>query len=141
MYDETETLTPKQRKVAQLLAVGFSGRDAAAMLKINEATVYRLRKNPTFQAYLASLLKEVERESLEHLHALRMRAVERLGKLLDCQTDSVALRACEVILDRTKVPFTAQPELATEGEKRAAWAAMLREIEQSIEEPDHAILT
>ena len=96
------TLTPKQRRAAQLQAEGFSAREASKAVGVHEVTLARWRSLPTYQDYLRGLIERSESEVIDMLHGLRHRATRRLGELLDSSSPSVALRAAETILDRTK---------------------------------------
>lgn len=94
-------LTVRQRQAAQFLSSGKTGRQTALELGVNTATISTWGQQPAFRQYLDELLIKIERNSLEALHGLRLRAVERLGELLESSNPTVALRASEAILDRS----------------------------------------
>jgi hypothetical protein len=98
-------LTPKQRRAAQLQSEGLSARDASKAVNVHEVTLARWRKLPAYQDYLQGLIEQSESEVIEMLHGLKHRATRRLGELLESHNPSVALRAAETILDRTKVAY------------------------------------
>lgn len=94
-------LTARQHLAAQLLASGKTGRQTAKELGINVATLSAWNQSPHFRSHLNGLLIHIEGESLNALVGLRIRAVERLGELLESASPAVALRAAEAVLARS----------------------------------------
>ena len=105
-YVMLNTLTPKQRKAAQLQAEGGSARDASKAVGVHEVTLARWRTLPAYQDHLRGLIEQSESEVIDMLHGLKRRATQRLGELLESNSPSVALKAAEAILDRTKGHYT-----------------------------------
>ena len=95
------TLTTKQREAACLLASGLSNADTAAQLKINPATLYRWKQRLDFSERYSQFVKEQEREANSRLCALKGKAVERLAKLLEDKSPSIALKVIEIVLGRS----------------------------------------
>ena len=103
------TLTPKQRRAALLLASGETGRQVAKTVSITPQTLSEWNRLPAFRLLVDAHLARVEGESLQALHGLRTRAVERLGQLLESSSPSVALRTAQTVLELTNKPYTARP--------------------------------
>ena len=98
-------LSARQRVAAAMLAAGETGRGTAAKVAVSEDTVSRWRRIPEFQSLIVGLIREAEDGAFERLHALRLRAVERLGELTASKNELVALRALVEVLDRTADPM------------------------------------
>lgn len=92
------TLNVRQRLAAQFLASGMNRDQTAKHVGCDPATLSKWRRLPAFNDYLNSLIELNERESLQALVALRLRAVERLSVLLDTESPHVAIRVIEAIL-------------------------------------------
>ncbi|WP_290592929.1 hypothetical protein [Arenimonas sp. SCN 70-307] len=95
------TLTPKQRQAAQFIAAGHTHRQAAAAVKVTPQTVSEWAGRRDFRAYVDSLLSAAEQETAQALTGLRLRAVEKLGELLEHQSPGIALRAIDAALSLT----------------------------------------
>ena len=137
------TLNTRQRKAAQLLASGLTRNETAKRLGVNPATLSLWRRNPAFHNQIESLLATQDKESIQALYALKLRAIERLSSLLDSRTPMVALRAADLILQKTLqgFPIPSFEELSP-GEK--AWAVMQQELERiayqaQSKEPSNAV--
>jgi len=96
-----ETLTPKQRRAVELLAAGYSYREAASELGIGEATLRRWRKKAHFAEALREAEKAVWDATLRKLRALGEKAVRALGKALDDPegTPSSRIAAARAVLE------------------------------------------
>lgn len=90
-------LNPRQRLAAQLLATGHTGRQVAHALDVSAATVSGWRQQPQFHDYFICLANQVESETLGSVAGLRLRAVERLGELIE-DSSVIAIRAAIAIL-------------------------------------------
>src|SRR4051794_34025035 len=94
-------LTARQHLAAQLLASGKTGRQTAKELGINVATISAWNQEPQFRSHVNTLLMQIEGASMDALVGLRIRAIERLGELLESTSPAVSLRAAEAVLARS----------------------------------------
>jgi len=94
-------LTPRQRRAVELLAAGYSYREAASELGIGEATLRRWRKRPDFAEALREAEKAIWDATIRKLRALGEKAVRTLGKALDDPgaTPSSRIAAARAILE------------------------------------------
>jgi hypothetical protein len=122
-------LDPRKRRAAQFLANGLSRNETAKRLGINPATLSLWRRNPEFTNYIDSLLGTQDKESIQALYALKQRAVEKLGTLLDSKIPAVALRAADLILQKTLTTFSA-PTVDELSAASKAWEIMQKELEK-----------
>ena len=99
-----KALSPKQIAVAQLLVSGMSGITACAQVGIDPATLSRWKQQSLFRIYVFQLLKEIEEESIQGLQALKAKAAQRIGELMENPNPYVSLKAAESILDRAGSP-------------------------------------
>jgi hypothetical protein len=97
-----DTLTPKQIKLIALLLAGESHVSAAQQVGINDRTVSRWQNDPAFKAELDRQRRELAQQALASLQGLADRAVTRLGRLIDSESESVALRACQFVLEQAR---------------------------------------
>ncbi len=61
------------------------------------------------------------------MQALKLKAVERLSELLQSKSSSIALRAVEAVLNRTRNAYSTKSGLS---EEDVAWRAMQQELER-----------
>jgi hypothetical protein len=116
-------LTPKQRQAAQFIAAGHTHRQTAGVVKVTPQTVSEWVGRSDFRAYVESLLCAAEMETAQSLTGLRLRAVERLGELLEHPSPGVALRAIDAALSLTATrPTPPEPSSASE------WGAIIARI-------------
>lgn len=94
-------LSPKQRQAGQFIAAGHTHRQAATAVKVTPQTVSEWAGLPDFRAYVDSLLYAAEQETAQALTGLRLRAVARLGELLEHPAPGIALRAIDAALSLT----------------------------------------
>lgn len=97
-----DSLTPKQIKLIALLLAGESHVSAAQQVGINDRTVSRWQNDPAFKAELDRQRRQLAQQALASLQGLADRAVARLGRLIDSQSESVALRACQFVLEQAR---------------------------------------
>lgn len=96
---EVPDLNAKQVEALALLLAGKTGRDAAAELGINEATISRwLNKDANFIAAYNSGLESLWDAGFAELLDLRRRAMGTLSDLLDCDDLSLRLKAAVAIM-------------------------------------------
>jgi hypothetical protein len=101
MNPKVSALSPKQRQAAQFIAAGHTHRQAAAVVKVTPQTVSEWASRLDFRAYVDTLLSAAEQETAQALTGLRMRAVEKLGELLEHPGPGIALRAIDAALSLT----------------------------------------
>jgi hypothetical protein len=90
--------TARQELALEALLAGATVTDAASAAGVSRQTVHRWLAAPAFVAELRTRRDELRSALLGRLEALAVRAVERLGTLLDHEDPSVALRAAARIL-------------------------------------------
>lgn len=79
----------------------YSNREIAKMLCISSATVTKYLKREDVQDMLHEMQMNESKYINSKLYALRDRAVDTLGELMDCNNEQVALSAAKEILDKT----------------------------------------
>lgn len=96
------TLTQTQQRFIHLYLTGqYKNNQIANLLDIHENTVYSWLKRDDIKAIIQEF-QLAEHEQVENnLKAMRMKALERMGDLMDSPIDGVALQACKDVLDRT----------------------------------------
>ena len=117
------TLKPKQRQAAQFIASGHTHRQAASAVKVSPQTISEWAGRSDFRAYVDSLLCAAELQTAQSLTGLRLRAVERLGELLENQSPGVALRAIDAAISLSATR-PAPPESSSVPE----WSAIIARI-------------
>jgi phage terminase small subunit len=95
-------LTIKQHKAITALLTGANCPDVARQIGVNERTVQRWQNDPTFKAELDRQRRQLAEQALSALQGLTDRAVARLGRLIDSESESVALRACQFVIEQTR---------------------------------------
>ncbi len=103
-------LTSKQLKVLPLIASGRSQREAADATGVNESTISTwVNHDSTFVEALAAQRSANLAQAEQHLQSIAIDAVTALRALLEqSSSDSVKLRACTYIIDRTIAPRAEQ---------------------------------
>ena len=96
----TENLTPRQRKAVEtLLTTGDKSR-AAEQAGVKRQTVYKWLKQPAFQ----EVLRVAEAEALQSLSRALARlgdkAARTLDRGMDADSDTIAIRAADIVLQR-----------------------------------------
>jgi transposase-like protein len=95
-------LTIKQHKAIAVLLTGATMPEVARQIGVNERTLFRWQNDPTFKAELDRQRRELAQQALASLQGLADRAVTRLGRLIDSESESVALRACQFVLEQAR---------------------------------------
>jgi hypothetical protein len=95
-------LTIKQHKAITALLTGANCPDVARQIGVNERTVQRWQNLPAFKAELERQRRQLAEQALSALQGLTDRAVTRLGRLIDSESESVALRACQFVIEQTR---------------------------------------
>lgn len=91
-----QTLKPLQRRAAFLLAIGLTSRQVSKELKVNKDTLSRWKSDYQFSNLIETHAMNIESDSISAACGLRLRAVEKLGELLE-GSPNIALRAATVI--------------------------------------------
>ncbi|MGE5444532.1 MAG: phBC6A51 family helix-turn-helix protein [Ignavibacteriales bacterium] len=73
--------------------------DVAKKIGVGERTLYRWLTLPHFEKCLSEEREKLRDQAFSNLKARLNTAVERLGGLLDSETESIKLRASQAILD------------------------------------------
>jgi transposase len=123
----------RQRLAVQFLAAGLTREQVAKRVGVDLTTVSKWRNLPAFEAAINALLSQHEKDSLQTLQALRLKAVERLSELIGSKNHGVALRAIETVLKQATPPPGINHPAAN-----AAWQAMQDELERIAMEASHA---
>lgn len=124
-------LTIKQRLACQYLATGATRTEAAKKLRLDPTTLSKWRQNPAFEDHLNRLLCIQDQQVTQALYGLKLKAVERLSKLLDA-SPAIALRAVDLVLSKTLPPLPQRG--AEESPQSRAWAAMQKELQKIAED-------
>jgi hypothetical protein len=95
-------LTIKQHKAITALLTGANCPDVARQIGVTERTVQRWQNLPAFKAELERQRRQLAEQALASLQGLADRAVARLGRLIDSESESVALRACQFVLEQAR---------------------------------------
>jgi hypothetical protein len=85
--------------IAHLVA-GASAGEAASAAGISLRTVQRRQKDPNFQAARHELERRILDQVVCRMSGLCLKAIMRLEELLDSDSETVALRAVQIVLDR-----------------------------------------
>jgi hypothetical protein len=97
---KTADLSPKQERLATLLAVGSNLRDAAREAGISERQAYRWLDDEVFNRQVNRHRSKLVDETLGRLAAIGVKAVEALEGGLSSDNDNVRVRAAIGILDQ-----------------------------------------
>ena len=92
-------LSGEQQKAILPLLGNHTIAEVANQIGITERTLYRWLTLPHFQEKLQQEREKLREQAFDNLKATLNKAVERLGELLDDESSSVRLRACQTILD------------------------------------------
>jgi len=97
-------LTTKQKLVAQYLALGYIESEAGKYANVSLAVVKKWQHEPLFQGEVQEsrdrAFKTLEERLVARMEALQEPALERMGRLLNAESESVQLHAAEAILDK-----------------------------------------
>jgi phage terminase small subunit len=97
-----QQLNPKQQRFVHLyLSGGYTIPQIAELLNMSVSGVRKWLKTPEIKAYIDDVQKEEDEIVRQGLKALRLKALFKLGKLIDSNIDGVALTAVDRVLDRT----------------------------------------
>lgn len=94
-------LSAKQERAVLELVNPSTGtlEEIAKRIGVSERTLYNWLSLPHFQARLQEERGRLRTEAFDKLKSTINKAVERLGELLDSDSDSIKLRSAQAILD------------------------------------------
>jgi hypothetical protein len=95
----TATWSPKQERVALLIAAGRTIKAAAAEAECGERTAHEWLDNPRYRSFIAELRHRMLDEAVGSLAEATNHAASTLRDLLDDENRNVRLRAALGILD------------------------------------------
>jgi hypothetical protein len=101
----------KQRLVSLYVSGNYTVSQIARILKVGTSTVQRWLRNEDILNAIQNYQKEEDLIIGNSLRALRMKAMNTLGELMDSQNDLVALNAAKDVLDRTGHSATQKQEV------------------------------
>jgi transposase-like protein len=101
----------KQRLVSLYVSGNYTIAQMARILKVGHATVSRWLREEDIINAVQKYQKEEDLIIGNSLRALRMKAMNTLGELMDSQNDLVALNAAKDVLDRTGHSATQKQEV------------------------------
>ena len=78
----TETLSPKQKNAALLLASGLSKKEVAKTVEVEPHTISAWSKNPIFTCLINMFLSNVEQEVVLAMKSYRLKALDTLSELM-----------------------------------------------------------
>lgn len=73
--------------------------EIANKIKVSERTLYNWLKLPHFQKRLREERTRLREQAFNNLKSTLNNAVEKLGELLDSESESIKLKACQTVLD------------------------------------------
>jgi hypothetical protein len=97
---KTAGLSPKQERLATLLAAGRNLRDAAREAGISERQAYRWLDEDAFNCRVNHHRSRLVVETLSRLAGIATRAVDTLTEALESTNDNVRVKAAIGILDQ-----------------------------------------
>lgn len=94
-------LSAKQERAVLELVNPSTGtlEEVAKRIGVSERTLYNWLGLPHFQNRLQEERNRLRTEAFDKLKSTLNRAVERLSELLDSETETVRLRACQSVID------------------------------------------
>jgi phage terminase small subunit len=118
-------LSAKQKRVAELLAAGFTRAEAAKRAGVGERTVYLWLNNESFQRYIRAEQARLRGELTSVLRRSVMKAVQVLEAALDGTDDDRKILAARALLS-AGARFLALVEMAELSDR-------VEKLEQSFE--------
>lgn len=104
-------------------------RQAGKLANVTPQTISGWSHRPDFTGYLEAHIADTERDAVQCLMGLRLRATERLGDLLNDKAPAAALRAIELVLIQTK----ARAHIATSRGDSPEWERIIKRIGGDVE--------
>ncbi|HSQ90146.1 terminase gpP N-terminus-related DNA-binding protein [Romboutsia sp.] len=100
-YDITSLTQVQQRFIHLYLTGQYKNNQLAQLLDIHENTIYSWLKREDVKGIISEFQKAEHEQVENNLKSMRMKAMARMGDLMDSPIDGVALQACKDVLDRT----------------------------------------
>lgn len=99
MTDPADKLTAKQHKAIAALMTANTIADAAAVVGVNERTIYTWLGDPTFSEAYRAARREATQQAIARLQQSSSAAAERLERLLTCGKPAIELGAARSIIE------------------------------------------
>ena len=93
-------LTPRQRKAVEALLTTGDKSQAAELAGVKRQTVYKWLKQPDFQQSLRDAEAEALASLSQALARLGDKAARTLDRGMDADSDTVSIRAADIVLQR-----------------------------------------
>jgi predicted DNA-binding protein YlxM (UPF0122 family) len=90
-----------QRVIHMYLSGGYSTQDIATALGYSKQYVTNLLCSPDIKNAINEFQKQEDELILQSIKALRVKAMQKMGQLIDSNMDAIAYQASRDILDRT----------------------------------------
>ncbi len=100
MIGHGEKLTRKHEQAIAVLLSTPSIPEAAKVVGIGEATLWRWLQLPDFQAAYRAARRQVVERAVSELQAAASEAVETLKRNLHCENPGVEIRAAQIVLEQ-----------------------------------------
>ena len=100
-HDITSLTQVQQRFIHLYLTGQYKNNQLAQLLDIHENTIYLWLKRDDVKSIIGEYQKSEHEQVENNLKSMRMKAMARMGDLMDSPIDGVALQACKDVLDRT----------------------------------------
>lgn len=95
-------LEPKRQRFVHLYLSGdYTLAGIAELLNVSAQTVYRWAGNPEIKAIIEEVQTQEDELVKQGIKALRLKALYKMGELVDSKVDGIAYQAARDILDRT----------------------------------------
>jgi len=95
---ESNELSAKQKRVAELLASGATRREAATQAGVSERVIYNWLNNESFRAYIRAEQARLRGELVSALRRSVMKAVQVLEAALDSPDEDRKILAARALL-------------------------------------------
>ena len=96
----TEKVTPKQLRAVESLLTTGDKSEAAELAGVKRQTVYKWLKQPDFQQALRDAEAEALQSLSQALTRLGSKATRTLDKSMDAESETVRVRAADIVLGR-----------------------------------------
>jgi len=95
---DLSALTEKQRRVAELLAAGYTRQEAANRAGVSERSVYRWLDDAAFQRHIRAEQNRLRGELVSALRRSLSKSIRVLEVALDCDDEDRKLLAARALL-------------------------------------------
>lgn len=108
-------LNPRQQRFVHLYLSGqYAITDIAELLNMSPYTLRRWLANPEIKEIINSFQTEEDEIVRQGIKALRLKALNKMGALIDSKIDGIAYQAARDVLDRTGNKGTEKKEVSVE---------------------------